>query len=107
MSLDTNIHGPFNCSDSGQNEKGRKLGQNSLIITGQALGFGDRFRTGASNGDHCGRQNTATDNWWEYSYLNQSKMKFNTVSSECPDPWMGHMDKETGGVVEIQANRQG
>lgn len=48
-SPNTNTHGPFNSSDSGKNEKGRKLGQNSLIIAGQALGFGDRFRTGTSN----------------------------------------------------------
>lgn len=67
MSLDTNTHGSFNCSDLEKNEKCRKLGQNFLIITGQALGFGDRFRTGASSGGHCGRQNTATDNWREYS----------------------------------------
>lgn len=37
MSLDTNTHGPFNCGDSGQNGRGRKLGQNSMIIIGQAL----------------------------------------------------------------------
>lgn len=48
-SLNTNTHGPFNCSDSGKNEKGRKLGQNSLIIARQALEFGDRFRTGTSS----------------------------------------------------------
>lgn len=67
MSLDTNTHGSFNCSDLGKNEKCRKLGQNILIITGQALGFGDRFGTGASSGDHCSRQNTAIDNWRECS----------------------------------------
>lgn len=39
MSLDTDTHGPFICGDSGQNEKGRKLEQNSLIIIGQALEF--------------------------------------------------------------------
>lgn len=63
MSLDTNTHGPFNGSDLGKNEKCRKLGQISLIITRQAMEFGDRLRTGASNGDHRGRQNTAMDNW--------------------------------------------
>lgn len=41
MSLNTNTHGPFNDSDSRKSEKGRKLGQNSLIIAGQALGLGD------------------------------------------------------------------
>lgn len=42
------------------------------------MGLGDRFRTGASNRDHGGRQNTATDNWWEYSY-SFSTVKFNSV----------------------------
>lgn len=78
VSLDTNTHGPLNYSDSGKDENCRKLGQNSLIVTGQALGFGDRFRTAASLGDHCDRQNTVTDNWWEYRYV-FSKMKFNCV----------------------------
>lgn len=105
MSLDTDTHGPFICSDSEQNEKGRKLGQNSLIITGQAMGFQDRSRTEASNGNHCARQNTTTDNQWEYSCV-ISKMKFNTVSSGCPDVWVDQMDvdhmvEETGAVVEI------
>ena len=58
--------------------KGRNLGQKSLIVTGQPLGLGDRFRTGASNRDHSGRQNTATDNWWGYSY-SFSTVKFNSV----------------------------
>ena len=40
--------------------------------------LGDRFRTGASNRDHGDRQNTATDNWWEYSY-SFSTVKFNSV----------------------------
>lgn len=35
MFLDPDTRGPFNCSDLGQNEKDRKLEQNSLIIIGQ------------------------------------------------------------------------
>lgn len=104
MSLDTNTHGPFNFSDSGKKGKCRKLGQISLIITRQAMEFWDRLRTGASNGDHWGRQNMATDSWWEYSYL-ISKMKFSPVSSGCSGPRMGHMDGEAGAVREIQAHR--
>lgn len=73
-----NTHGPLRYSDSEKNENCRKVGRNFLIVAEPALGFGDRFRTRASRGDHGGRQNTATDNWWEYCYV-FSRMKFNSV----------------------------
>lgn len=105
MSLNTNTHGPFNGSDSEKNKKGRKLGQNSLIIAGWAMGFGDRFKTGTSNeiimAERIQQQISSRG-----MRTGSAQHGILHVSSGCPVPWVGPTDGETGAVLEIPANRQ-